>query len=102
MTDHFPISIVAGDFNYDTKLDLEVVTWIDGFLSILLANGNGTFQNQFIYVVDPLPTLLTAGAFREDTRLGMAAAKFGDSSITIFYNLCFYLIDLLAMKIEHS
>jgi len=40
----FPWSIAAGDFNRDGKLDLAVSNYGDNSLSVLLGNGDGTFQ----------------------------------------------------------
>ncbi len=40
-----PQSLTVGDFNGDGFLDLAVVDDVAGRLSVLLGNGNGTFQN---------------------------------------------------------
>jgi FG-GAP-like repeat/Abnormal spindle-like microcephaly-assoc'd, ASPM-SPD-2-Hydin len=41
-----PLGIAAGDFNKDGKLDLAVSNTTAGTVSILLGNGDGTFQTQ--------------------------------------------------------
>ena len=40
----FGPQVITGDFNGDGKLDLAVTNTADGTVSILLGNGNGTFQ----------------------------------------------------------
>jgi streptogramin lyase len=39
-----PTSVAVGDFNGDGKLDLAVANELSNNVSILLGNGNGTFQ----------------------------------------------------------
>ena len=41
-----PTAIVAGDFNGDGHLDLAVANGADNTVSVLLGNGDGTFQPQ--------------------------------------------------------
>jgi FG-GAP-like repeat/Abnormal spindle-like microcephaly-assoc'd, ASPM-SPD-2-Hydin len=41
-----PLQLAAGDFNGDGKLDLAVSNYSGGTVSILLGNGDGTFQAQ--------------------------------------------------------
>ena len=46
-----PTAIVAGDFNGDGRLDLAVANYGDDTVSVLLGNGDGTFQPQVTYAV---------------------------------------------------
>jgi large repetitive protein len=56
-TGQAPTTVVAADFNGDGKLDLAVANLVDNSVSILLGNGDGTFQAHVDY-----PTS-SAGAF---------------------------------------
>ena len=44
-----PSSFTIGDFNQDLTMDLVVTNSDSHTLSVLLGNGNGTFQTQRIY-----------------------------------------------------
>ena len=50
-----PDAIVAGDFNGDGRTDLAVANCDDGTVSVLLGNGDGTFQPQVTYAVGSSP-----------------------------------------------
>ena len=51
----YPVAIVAGDFNGDGRLDLAVANQYDNTVSVLLGNGDGTFQPQVTYAVGVVP-----------------------------------------------
>ena len=81
-----PVSIVAGDFNQDGKLDLAVgngavnVPGGTGGVSILLGNGDGTFQSAVNYNTSYQPAVLVLGDFNSDGKLDIV--YFGPTSTT--------------------
>ena len=72
-----PDSVVAGDFNGDGHLDLAVANEIDNTVSVLLGNGDGTFQPQVTYAVGARPDAIVAGDFTGDGRTDLAVANEG-------------------------
>jgi hypothetical protein len=78
-TDFNPESVTTGDFNGDGKLDLAVGNFYGGFtssgnISILLGNGNGTFQTAVNYDASS-PISLKAADLNADGKLDLAAAS---------------------------
>jgi hypothetical protein len=68
-----PMSVITGDFNQDSIVDLAVTNYDSHTLSIMLGNGNGAFQTQQIYSTGngSGPTEITAGYFNNDTLLDL-------------------------------
>ena len=73
-------SMTVGDFNRDGKLDLAVTedsgTTSSGSVSVLLGNGDGTFQMPVSYSVGASPTSVAVGDFNRDGNLDLAVANF--------------------------
>ncbi len=70
-----PSAIVAGDFNGDGRTDLAVANRTDGDVSVLLGNGDGTFQPPVQYPVGSDPDAIVAGDFNGDGHVDLAVAS---------------------------
>jgi hypothetical protein len=84
-----PNSVAVGDFNHDGKLDLVTADGKycadcqtpPGTVTVLLGNGDGTFQPPVSYKVGPDPIFVVAGDFNNDGNLDLAVANFGDGPV---------------------
>jgi hypothetical protein len=80
-TGTFPTSVVVGDFNGDGKLDLATAECGSssncggGSISILLGNGDGTFQAHVDYAVGGYPLALAVADLNGDGFLDLAVAN---------------------------
>jgi hypothetical protein len=68
-------AMVAGDFAGNGKLDLAVTNGNDGTVSVLLGNGDGTFQPAVNYPVGTDPDAIVAGDFAANGKLDLAVAN---------------------------
>ena len=82
-TGSFPIAVATGDFNQDGKLDLAVANLNDNTVSVLLGNGDGTFQPQSVYATGSGPTWIATGDFNGDGKLDLAVANVSDSTVSV-------------------
>ena len=74
---------MAADFNGDGKLDLAMANQNDGTVSILLGNGNGTFQPPANVGGFITPTWIAVGDFNGDGKLDLAVTDGGSASVAI-------------------
>ena len=70
------VGIVPGDFNRDGKSDLAVANNIANATSILLGNGDGTFQVPVNYAVGRSPYGITVSDFNRDGKLDLAVTNY--------------------------
>jgi len=74
-------SPATGDFNHDGKLDLVVANGNN--VSVLLGNGDGTFQPAVNYVVGSSPDAVAVGDFNHDGNPDLAVANNGSNNVSI-------------------
>jgi hypothetical protein len=67
--------VAVGDFNGDGIPDLATANTHSNSVSILLGNGDGTFQNAVDYDAGPGPASVAAGDFSHDGTLDLAVAN---------------------------
>src|SRR4030095_6581921 len=74
-----PVSVVLGDFNGDTILDLVVAHRDSNTVSILLGTGTGTFGAKTDFGTGAGPFSVAVGDFNGDNKLDLAVANFRSS-----------------------
>jgi hypothetical protein len=73
---------MAGRFNGDNKIDLAIANYDGNNVSILLGNGDGTFQPAVSYGVGSLPNSIAVGDFNGNGKTDLAVANL-DSAVSI-------------------
>src|SRR6266536_5428520 len=77
----YPSSVAVGDVNADGKPDIVTTNYADSTVSILLGNGNGTFQGHVDYPTGSNPASVTTADFNKDGKLDLAVADNGGISV---------------------
>src|SRR3989440_597917 len=78
-----PDSVAVGDFNGDGKLDLAVANRGSNDVSVLVGNGDGTFQAALTFAAGSGPSSVAAGDFNGDGKLDLAVASRGSSLVSV-------------------
>ncbi len=76
-------SLAVADINRDGKLDLAIANWGGNTVSILLGNGDGTFQPHVDYATDVQPISVALGDFNGDGKPDLATANYISNTVSI-------------------
>jgi len=77
-----PTTVTNADFNGDGKVDLAAQNYTSDSVSVLLGNGNGTYQPKTDLTVGDGPTAVISGQFNDDNADGKAdSADFVDLAV---------------------
>ena len=79
-----PQAVVAGDFNNDGIPDLAVVNGRSNTVSILLGNGDGTFNNGPVLTTGQGPSDIAVADFNGDGNLDLAIVNDSSTTLTIY------------------
>ena len=85
-----PAAVITADFRGDGRADLAVVNEFDGTgnpgtVSVLLGNGDGTFQTHVDYPVGNYPVGIVAADFNGDGKIDLAVVNDSDSTVSILF-----------------
>ena len=86
-TGQAPLASVLGDFNHDGKLDMAVVNVGDQTISVLLGNGDGTFQPQVTYAVGHQSEGIAMGDFNRDGNLDLVVSNYADDTVSVLLGI---------------
>ncbi|CAF1361149.1 unnamed protein product [Adineta steineri] len=104
LTERNPVALVMGDFNQDSYVDLAIANADSNSISILLGNGNATFQKQRTYSTGNRsnPQKLAVGDLNDDGLLDLVVVLNGTDEIVIFFgNTTNDLFDLPAYNLTN-
>ncbi len=79
-----PSSVVAADLTGNGKLDVIITNGGTNNISILLGNGDGTFQPPVGYPAGTTPVSVAVGDFNGDGKLDLAVSNSGSNDVCIF------------------
>lgn len=74
--------VASAKFTSSGNLDLAVADYLSGGVSVLLGNGDGTFQKALVFPASS-PVTLAAGDFDHDGNLDLAVVEYGGGSGTL-------------------
>jgi len=79
--------LISADFNNDGDLDIATSDWYGGTASVILGNGDGTFNTAHTYNVGTDPQSICTADFNSDGFLDLATANPFSNDISLLYGL---------------
>jgi FG-GAP-like repeat/FG-GAP repeat len=79
----WPVAVAAGHLNRDGKLDLIVGNSDSSNVSVLLGNGDGSFQSAVNYALERHPAFLCLADLNGDQKLDIVLADDSASTVTV-------------------
>src|SRR5262249_3517023 len=76
-------AVAVADVNGDGLLDLVVANWAYNNVSVLLGNGDGTFQSAQKFSTANQPSSVVVGDVNGDGHLDLAPANFGSFTVSV-------------------
>jgi hypothetical protein len=76
-------SVALGDFNGDGTTDVATANFLDGTISVMLGNGDGTFQPQIVIPTGPGPASVTAADVNGDGKLDLITANKFNGTLSV-------------------
>ena len=83
----FPDSVARADLTGNGILDLVVINEGDQTLTVLLGNGDGTFQNAHTHATGSEPNAIAVGDFTTDGLPDLVVANSGSDTVSVFLNV---------------
>jgi hypothetical protein len=78
-----PQAVAVGDFNGDGKLDVAVVNGNSNTVSVILGNGDGTFQGKTDFATGSTPKGIVVGHFTSSGNLDLAVTNFASNTVSV-------------------
>ena len=78
-----PQAVAVGDFNGDGKLDVAVVNGNANTVSVMLGNGDGTFQAKTDFATGSTPRGIAVGHFTSSGNLDLAVTNFASNTVSV-------------------
>ncbi len=82
-----PSDLELGDVNGDSFLDIVTTNAQDGTVSVLLGNGDGTFEEQLIFAVGTSPAAVTLADVDGNRLLDILTANKADDTVSVLYGI---------------